>query len=127
VLRSKIVGREFAIGEDAYTLAGSTRQDDLDTHLQLLAAYVTHPGWRTAAFERMRKAAPTILDQLDATPAGVHNRDLGQRAAFGSQDQRTSIQRQAAGRLAGLAAQRIIGVGDARSGGATGIGIGEAI
>ena len=77
VLRSKIVGREFGIGEDAFTLAGSTRADDLDTQLQLLAAYVAHPGWRPAPFERMRKAAPTILDQLGATPAGVLNRDLG--------------------------------------------------
>jgi zinc protease len=78
VLRSKIVGREFAVGEDAFTLSGATRADDLDTQLQLLAAYVAHPGWRAAPFERMRKAAPTILDQLGATPAGVLNRDLGQ-------------------------------------------------
>jgi zinc protease len=83
VLRSRIVGREFAIGEDAFTLGGSTRADDLDTQMQLLAAYVAHPGWRTAAFERMRKAAPTILDQLQATPAGVLNRDLGQRLHSG--------------------------------------------
>ncbi|MDR3511457.1 MAG: insulinase family protein [Caulobacteraceae bacterium] len=78
VLRSRIVGRAFSVGEDAFALSGSTRGDDLDTQMQLLAAYVTHPGWRTAAFERMQKAAPTILDQLSATPAGVLNRDLGQ-------------------------------------------------
>jgi zinc protease len=78
VLRSKIVGRDFAIGEDAFTLSGATRAGDLDTQLQLLAAYVAHPGWRAAPFERMRKAAPTILDQMGATPAGVLNRDLGQ-------------------------------------------------
>ena len=78
VLRAKIVGHEFAVSDDAFALAGSTRADDLDTQLQLLAADVAHPGWRPAAFERMRKAAPTLLDQLDATPAGVLNRDLGQ-------------------------------------------------
>ncbi len=78
VLRSKIVGRGFAVGEDADVLAGVTRADDLDVQLQLLAAYAVHPGWRPAAFERMRKAAPTILDQMAATPAGVLNRDLGQ-------------------------------------------------
>jgi zinc protease len=78
VLRSHIVGREFSVGEDAFTLSGATRVDDLDVQLQLLAAYVAHPGWRTAAFERIRKAAPTLLDQLEATPAGVLNRDLGQ-------------------------------------------------
>ena len=78
VLRAKIVGHEFAVSDDAFALAGSTRADDLDTQLQLLTAYVAHPGWRPAAFERMRNAAPTILDQLEATPAGVLNRDLGQ-------------------------------------------------
>ncbi len=83
VLRAKIVGHEFAVGEDAFSLSGSTRADDLDTQLQLLAAYVAHPGWRAAAFERMRKAAPTLFDQLAATPAGVLNRDLGQRLHAG--------------------------------------------
>ncbi len=83
VLRAKIVGRDFSVGEDAFSLSGATRADDLDTQMQLLAAYVAHPGWRTAAFERMRKAAPTILDQLDATPAGVLNRELGQRLHSG--------------------------------------------
>ena len=78
VLRSKIVGRQFAIGEDAFALDGATRADDLDTQMQLLAAYVVHPGWRPAAFERMHNAAPTILDQMNATPAGVLNRELGQ-------------------------------------------------
>jgi zinc protease len=77
VLRSKIVGRSFTITDDAFVLSGTTRPDDLDTQLQLLAAYVAHPGWRPAAFQRMKGAGPTILDQMAATPEGVLNRDLG--------------------------------------------------
>jgi zinc protease len=77
VLRSRIIGHSLSVGEDAFVLSGETRADDLDIQMQLLTAYVTHPGWRTAAFERMQKAAPTILDQFAATPAGVLNRDLG--------------------------------------------------
>ena len=76
VLRSKIVGRQFAVDDDAFALEGVTRPDDLETQLQLLTAYTVHPGWRAEAFQRMRGAAPTILDQLGATPSGVLNRDL---------------------------------------------------
>jgi zinc protease len=78
VMNSKILAKNFGVGEDAYVLSGETRPEDLDSQLQLLAAYVAHPGWRPEAFDRMKKAGPTILDQLDATPAGVLNRDLGQ-------------------------------------------------
>jgi zinc protease len=77
VMNARIVGRQFAVDEDAFVLQGATRPDDLDAQLQLLAAYVAHPGWRPQAFERMKGAAPSVLDQLGATPNGVVNRDLG--------------------------------------------------
>ncbi len=77
VLRSKIVGRAFTITDDAFVLSGATNPDDLETQTQLLAAYVAHPGWRPEGFQRMRASAPTILDQLDATPDGVLSRDAG--------------------------------------------------
>ena len=89
VLRSKIVGRQFAIDDDDFDLAGTTHADDLEIQMQLLAAYVAHPGWRAASFERMRGAAPTYLNQLDATPAGVLNRDLG--ALLHSGDRRWGV------------------------------------
>ena len=76
VLRSKIVGRQFGVADDAFVLSGATRPEDLDIQLQLLAAYVAHPGWRPAGFERLQTEAPAYLDQLDATPNGVLNRDL---------------------------------------------------
>ena len=76
VLRSKILGRDFSVTDDAFVFSGATRPDDLDTQLQLLAASASDPGWRPEAFARMRGAAPTILTQLDATPEGVLNRHL---------------------------------------------------
>ena len=75
-LRSKIVGRDFAVDDNAFVESGATRPDDLDVELQLLAANVADPGWRPEAFQRMKNYAPTLLDQLSATPAGVLNRDL---------------------------------------------------
>jgi zinc protease len=77
VLRSKIVGRGFTVTDDAFVLSGATKPDDFETQVQLLAAYVAHPGWRPEGFDRMRSAAPAILDQLEATPDGVLSRDLG--------------------------------------------------
>ncbi|HEX4196851.1 MAG TPA: insulinase family protein [Caulobacteraceae bacterium] len=77
VLRSKIVGRAFTVTDDAFVLSGATKADDFETQVQLLAAYVAHPGWRPEGFDRMRAAAPSIFDQLEATPDGVLNRELG--------------------------------------------------
>ncbi|HEX4180590.1 MAG TPA: insulinase family protein [Caulobacteraceae bacterium] len=76
VLRSRILGKSFTVTDDAFVLSGATRPDDLETQLELLAAYTVHPGWRPEAFLRMKNAAPTFLDQLAATPEGVVNRDL---------------------------------------------------
>jgi len=76
VLRSKIVGRQFGIADDAFVFGGVTRPDDLDIQMQLLAASVAHPGWRPEAFLRSRNAAPTMLDQMAATPEGVLGHDL---------------------------------------------------
>ncbi len=76
-LRSRIVGRSFGIGDNAYVESGATRPDDLEVQMQLMAANLSDPGWRPEAFARMKNAAPTLLDQLASTPAGVLNRDLG--------------------------------------------------
>ncbi len=76
MLRSRILGRTFAVGDDAFVLTGGTRPEDLDAQLQLLTAYVYNPGWRLEWFERLQSLAPTLLEQLKATPNGVLARDL---------------------------------------------------
>jgi zinc protease len=85
VLHSKILKRDFSITDDAFVLDGATRPDDLNSQLQLLAAYVTHPGWRPEGFQRMLTAAPAMLDELDATPDGVLQRDLARLLHSGDQ------------------------------------------
>jgi zinc protease len=108
VLRSKIVGRGFTVTDDAFVLSGATNPDDLETQTQLLAAYVAHPGWRPEGFQRMRASAPTILDQLDATPDGVLNRELGRMLHSGDPrwglPDRAQIAAQTAAELKGLLA-----------------------
>jgi len=76
-LAAKVYGASFGIGEDALTLTGRTRPEDLATELQVLAAYASDPGYRPTGWDRTRSLAATIHDQLATTPAGVLGRDLG--------------------------------------------------
>ena len=76
VLASKVFGARFAVGEDSFVLSGGTRPADLSTQLQVLAAYVTDPGWRPEAFKRQQTAGKTVHDQMEATDGGVMGREL---------------------------------------------------
>jgi zinc protease len=76
VLASRIYEASFSAGEEAFLLQGRTRPEDFRTQMQLLAAYVREPAFRTEAFQRMKAYASTMHDQLEATPAGVMTRDL---------------------------------------------------
>jgi zinc protease len=76
VLAAKVYGARFSISDDAFVLSGSTRTDDVDTQLQVLAAYLTEPGWRPEAFKRLKSSGRTIHDQYAATDSGVLARDL---------------------------------------------------
>jgi len=76
VLASKVYGGRFSIIDDAYVLSGGTRTGDLPTQLQVLAAYLTEPAWRDAAFARIKAATRTIHDQYESTDNGVMARDL---------------------------------------------------
>jgi len=77
VLASRIYNINLGIGEDAFNFSGATRPADLAVQLQVMAAYVTEPGWRPEGFQRMRAFGDTMLRQMEATPSGVLRRDLG--------------------------------------------------
>ena len=70
VLADKRYGAQVALTDDAFVLGGGTTPGDLDTQLQVLAAYVTDPGFNPAAFERIRGAFATQLEQLELDAAG---------------------------------------------------------
>jgi len=76
VLANKVYGASFGIADDAFVLAGETTRTDLDTQLQLLAAYVSDPGWRTETFEHLKTATKPMNDQFEATDSGILSRDL---------------------------------------------------
>ena len=76
VLASKIYGTGFNARDDGFVFSGGTRPENLDTQLQLFAAYMTAPGWRPQAFDRIRSDISPILNDLAASPNGVLQRDL---------------------------------------------------
>ena len=70
ILAGKNVGTNLAIGEDAFTLGGTTTPADFLTEVQLMCASLTDPGYREEALWQFRKAIPTLYQQLKHTPAG---------------------------------------------------------
>ncbi|MGH9811199.1 MAG: M16 family metallopeptidase, partial [Terriglobia bacterium] len=76
VLSSKIYNVGFGIDDDSFSLSGSTRPEDLDTQLQVLAAYVTAPGWRTEAFAQGIAAMTNNLAQRDTSPMALFGAKL---------------------------------------------------
>lgn len=77
VLADKVYGARFGIAEDAFAFTGATRREHLDTQMQVLAAYVSEPGWRPEAFQRVKTAMATVHDRYETTVGGVVARDLG--------------------------------------------------
>ena len=75
VLSGKVYALNAGISEDAFTLSGKTNPEDLDTQLQLIAAYFKDAGWRSTGVDRLRSFGSTIHDQLDTSPGGVFGRD----------------------------------------------------
>jgi zinc protease len=93
-LTGKLYSADFSLGDKAFTFRGATRPADLATELQVISAYVADPGYRPEALEHLRAAFLAQLPQLNATPAGVLERESGAlwtsgdpRFAFPSRDQ----------------------------------------
>ncbi len=76
VLNGKIWNAALGVEDDAFTLSGRTRPEDVGTELQVLAGFAMEPGWRPEAFSRIKTYYGTIHDQLETTTGGVMGRDL---------------------------------------------------
>lgn len=70
ILAGKNVSSSFAVGEDAFILSGGTTPADFQLEMQLLAATLTDPGYRTEALWQFQKAIPPLYQQLKHTTAG---------------------------------------------------------
>ena len=65
------VGLDFTVDDDAFLFTGRTTPDDLLLQLQVMAAYVTAPGYRAEALERFRDGLGPMYLSLTRTPKGV--------------------------------------------------------
>lgn len=70
ILAGKNVGSSLAIGEDAFTIGGTTTPADFLIQCQLMCASITDPGYREEALWQFQKAVPMLYQQLKHTPAG---------------------------------------------------------
>jgi zinc protease len=79
-LQKRMAGRRWgaslALADDSFLLTGSTRAEDLDAEMQVLAAYVTDPAWTPQAFDQVRTAYAESREQSDASPFGVLAREF---------------------------------------------------
>jgi len=75
-LPSKTMLTTLEWGEDHFGLIGQTTTNDLESQMQVLAAYMTAPGWPRESFDRARTAYLGQLPRFDQSPAGVLQRDV---------------------------------------------------
>jgi zinc protease len=77
ILAGRTVDNEFAAEDAALTAAASTTPADLALQLQVLAAYVTDPGYRAEGVERYRQDINRYFAQVGATPGSALTHALG--------------------------------------------------
>lgn len=75
---------------DAFRMSGGTTPRDLELQLQLLAATLSDPGYRSEGEERYRRGIAQFFASLDATPAQALGNRMG--AILSEGDPRFSLQ-----------------------------------
>ncbi len=65
------IGLDLNVDDDAFVFSGQTTPDDLLLQLQVMAAYLTAPGYRPEALERFRQSLGPLYLNLTRTPGGV--------------------------------------------------------
>jgi len=66
----------FGVGQQAFTLSGTTRPADLLEQLQLLAAHARDPGFRPEFGEKLAALGGSQVASLENQPAAVHAREV---------------------------------------------------
>jgi len=71
VLSAKTVWTGFSVEEDGFVFTGNTSPEDMNTQLQVIAAYLTAPGFRPEGMERIKNRYAAQLRQNDASPGTI--------------------------------------------------------
>ncbi|TXI07134.1 MAG: insulinase family protein, partial [Rhizobium sp.] len=75
-LSGKEVSIRFSLNDEAFTLQGKTRPADLETQMQMLAAYASEPAYRPQAFTRLQEEFRNDLGEHEMTATNVTDRFL---------------------------------------------------
>lgn len=70
ILAGRNASVSLGIGEDAFTLSGSTTPEDQLLQLQIMVASLTDPGYRPEALWQFQKAIPMLFQSLKHTMNG---------------------------------------------------------
>lgn len=77
ILAGKTVSPAFGSDTDAFGGSALTSPDDFALQAKLMAAFVTHPGYRADGLALIRRFLPQQYAANDATPSAVIARDAG--------------------------------------------------
>jgi zinc protease len=76
LLAGRVIGLDFNIDADAFSLNALTSPRDLDDQLRLMAAKLATPNWDPAPIARAKAVKQAGQASYDASPDGVLARDL---------------------------------------------------
>jgi zinc protease len=77
ILAGKQVGLGISADPETFQLTGTTTTGDLEMQLQLFAAALADPGYRSTGEEQYRRNVANFFAQVNATPANALNNALG--------------------------------------------------
>lgn len=77
ILAGKTISPVFGNSTDAFGGSAVTSPEDFALQAKLMAAYLTHPGYRADGLALIRRVLPQQYAANDATPAAVLGRDAG--------------------------------------------------
>ncbi|MFN3620044.1 M16 family metallopeptidase [Sphingorhabdus sp.] len=71
ILAGTTVSPAFGVAESYFGAAGAVAPVDLERQLQVMAAYITSPGYSANALRLFRRPLPELYARLSATPASA--------------------------------------------------------
>ena len=90
VLAGRSVAYRFSSSGEGFEMSGTTTPRDLDIQIQLFAALLTDPGYRSEGVERFRKGIDNFFETLKSTPSRAYSSAAG--ALLSDNDPRFSLQ-----------------------------------
>ena len=87
-LNGHSVGAGLSTLGDRFLLSGGTRREDMQLEMQVMAAYLTDPAYRSTPFEQAKASYPALYEATLSLPAGAFEIKANELLASG--DKRTA-------------------------------------